>query len=163
MLLCQSVRLVLAIAMSSSAIASAVCGLLTPAQARSLILQAAPSSHPNVTLTIAQSEAGEMGEMGEASLAQALILIQQGMSQVNTGELESAVQYFDQALGVSREMGDPYLEGLSLIARGRALLGLEQSEPGLESVQQGLAIAQELGDSQLEALAQGILNEAEAP
>lgn len=157
MFLCQPVRLVLAIAISSSAIASLSCGLLTPAQARTLNLQPSTSSNPDfpdLTDALAQSEEAEAG------LARALILIQQGMSQVNTGELESAVQYFDQALGVSREMGDPYLEGISLIARGRALLGLGQSELGLESVQQGLAIAQDLGDSQLESLAQSILNEA---
>jgi|GEM_PF-5864730 len=153
MLLRPSVRSVVTIALFSGAISSAGFGGATSAQAHTQNLLIQPSFNADVIHPQGKQEA--------ESLAQTLSFIQQGMAQVNAGELETAIQHFNQAIGLSREINEPYWEGISLLARGQALLDLGQSALGLESVQQGLAIAQEIGDPQMEAIAQEILSAAQ--
>ena len=97
----------------------------------------------------------------EAGFPEAFELIQQGMQYIGSGELQPAVDSLNEALTISRDIGDRQLESIALIARGKALSELGESDSAHTSLQDGLAIAQDLGDSELEALAESVLAELE--
>ena len=97
----------------------------------------------------------------DAGFPEAFELIQQGMQYIGSGELQPAVDALNDALTISRDIGDRQLESIALIARGKALFDLGEADSAHTSLQDGLAIAQELGDAELEALAESVLAELE--
>ncbi len=97
----------------------------------------------------------------EDDFQDAFALIQEGIGLISNGELQDAVNAFNESLTISREIGDRQLEGIALVARGKALFELGEADSARTSLQDGLAIAQSLGDPELEALAEGVLAELE--
>ena len=62
------------------------------------------------------------------------------------GDARRAIGYQEQALAISREIGDRHGEGLSLSNLGTTYSDLGQVEQAIEHYEQALAIARETGD-----------------
>lgn len=67
-------------------------------------------------------------------------LSQQGMQQINTRQFPAALQSFEQALTISREINSPILEAVSLSNIGEVYRSQGQARQGLEKHQQALKI-----------------------
>jgi len=79
-------------------------------------------------------------------------LFQQGIQQFQVSQFREALQSWEQALQIYREIGDRQGEAASLGNLGIAYRSLGQYEKAIEYHQQSLAIAKEIGDRQGEAL-----------
>ncbi|NJR63588.1 MAG: CHAT domain-containing protein [Cyanobacteria bacterium CRU_2_1] len=90
------------------------------------------------TPAIAQTEDDQQAEADR--------LLQQGVQQLQTAQFPAALQSFEQALALYREMGDRAGEGVSLNGIGFVYDSLGQYPQALEYYQQALTIAQEIGD-----------------
>ena len=95
--------------------------------------------------------------------AEADRLLQQGIQQYQTSQVQAAIQSFQQALTTYREIKDRRGEGAALVGLGTAYSAQGDSTQGIEYLQQGLAIARELNHRQLEELAQEILSIVQRP
>jgi tetratricopeptide (TPR) repeat protein len=69
-----------------------------------------------------------------------------GIARRNLGQVERAIEYHQQALAVSREIGDRRGEGTDLGNLGIAYHSLGQVERAIEYYQQALAVSREIGD-----------------
>ena len=75
----------------------------------------------------------------------------------NLGQVEKALEYYEQALVISREIYDMRNEGVWIENLGIAYSDLGQVEKALEYYEQALMIAKEIGDRQGEGAALGTL------
>lgn len=78
--------------------------------------------------------------------AEADRLLQQGLEQHQTSQFQAALQSWQQALEIYREIGDRAREGIALSIIGMVYIHLEQTPQALEFLQQALSIDQEVGD-----------------
>src|SRR5688500_3397446 len=76
-------------------------------------------------------------------------LLEQGAKQLNEDN-EAALQSFQQALTIYREIKDRLREGKALQGVGSAYAYLDNHEKGIEFYQQSLVIAREIKDRELE-------------
>ena len=89
-----------------------------------------------------------------SSQTRRLCLNQMGNSYSNLGNIEKAIEYFQQALQFTRETGDRNGEGAALGNLGNAYYSLGQYERAIDFHQQRLTIAREISDSPEERLRQ---------
>ena len=80
-----------------------------------------------------------------------------GDSYWGLGQTERAVEHYQQALAITREIGDRRSEGYWLGCLGSSYSTLGQTERAVEHLQQALAIAREIGDRHDEGLCLGSL------
>ncbi|MGB2727756.1 MAG: tetratricopeptide repeat protein [Halobacteriota archaeon] len=69
-----------------------------------------------------------------------------GLAYSNLGEVERAIEYYEQALAIHREIGDRRGEGADLGNFGTAYYAQGQVERAIDYYEQALAIAKEIGD-----------------
>jgi CHAT domain-containing protein len=108
---------------------------------------------PGVAQVVAQTR--------EQQKAEGDRLLLQGLQQYQARQFESALQSWEQALSIYREIQDRHGEGRSLLFSAGAYAGLGNGTRVLELSQQALAIAKELKDSDLEKFALQILESAQ--
>jgi CHAT domain-containing protein/Flp pilus assembly protein TadD len=96
----------------------------------------------------------------DARKAEAKRLNQQGIQQFQTGQFEAALQSWQQALTICREIKDHPGEGKVLGNLGLAYLSLKDYVKAIEYYQQFLAIAQEIKDREGEGAVLGNLGVA---
>lgn len=70
-----------------------------------------------------------------------------GIAYRNLGQYQQAIEFFEQSLGVAREVGDRVLEGNSLGNLGNTYADLGQYQQALEFHEQHLALVQDVGAS----------------
>ncbi|MFB2877873.1 tetratricopeptide repeat protein, partial [Floridanema aerugineum] len=90
--------------------------------------------------------------------AEASRLLQQGNQQFKTSKFQEALQSFQQALAIYREIGDRNGEARALGTVGLAYYALGDYQKALDSLQQSLVIARELKDPKLEQSVQQVLS-----
>ncbi len=88
-------------------------------------------------------------------------LLQQGIQQTQNGQYQTAIQSFEQALIIYRQVKHQPGEGAALIGLGTANLGLGNSPKAVELLQQALALAQKLNNPEIEKLARQFLEVAQ--
>ncbi|MCZ8046817.1 MAG: CHAT domain-containing protein [Microcystis sp. LE19-41.2A] len=93
----------------------------------------------------------------DARKAEADQLLQQGIQQYQTSQFREALQSWEKALQIYREIGDRQGEANSLGSLGIAYGSLGQYQKAIEYHQQYLTIAREIGDRQGEANSLGSL------
>ena len=74
------------------------------------------------------------------------IVRQPGVAYADLGQVERAIDSYEQALAIAREIGDRRGEGADLGNLGNAYADLGQVERAIDSYEQALAIAREIGD-----------------
>jgi CHAT domain-containing protein/Flp pilus assembly protein TadD len=89
--------------------------------------------------------------------AEADRLLQQGIQQFQTSQFEAAMQSWQQALQIYRELKDRQSEGAALGNLGLAYYSLNNYEKAIDYEQQLLLIAREINDRQSEEAALGNL------
>ena len=72
------------------------------------------------------------------------------LAYADLGETRKAIEYYEQALTISREIGDRRGEGADLGNLGLAYADLGETRKAIEYYEQALAIAREIGDKQNE-------------
>ena len=75
-----------------------------------------------------------------------------GNAYSDLGQVERAIEYYEQALAIAREIGDRRGEGADLGNLGTAYLTLGQVERAIEYYEQALVIAREIGDRRNEGI-----------
>jgi tetratricopeptide (TPR) repeat protein len=80
-----------------------------------------------------------------------------GLAYYELGESRRAIEFYEQALGIYREIGDRQGEGSTLGNLGLTYVALSEQRRAIESFEQHLAIANEVGDRRGEANALGNL------
>ncbi|MBL1177172.1 tetratricopeptide repeat protein [Pantanalinema sp. GBBB05] len=88
-------------------------------------------------------------------------LLQQGTQQIQTNQLQVAIQSLKQARTLYRQLKHRPGEGAALIGLGETNLRLGNIAKALELSQQAIAIAKELNNSEIEKLAQQVLDAAQ--
>jgi len=83
--------------------------------------------------------------------AEADRLLEQGIQQYKTSQFQAALQSYQQALAIYKEIGDRLGEAYSLGNLGNAYDSLGQYQQAIEFHQQSLAIEREIGDRSGEA------------
>ena len=73
------------------------------------------------------------------------------MAYIDLGEVERAIEYHEQALQISREIGDRRGEGADLGNLGNAYSALGEVERAIATFEQALEIDREIGDRRGEA------------
>ena len=73
-----------------------------------------------------------------------------GIAYSDLGEPKKAIEYYEQALKISREIGDRRGEGNDLGNLGIAYSDLGEPRKAIEYYEQALKIAKEIGDRQNE-------------
>jgi tetratricopeptide (TPR) repeat protein len=68
------------------------------------------------------------------------------------GDAHKAIEYYEQALAIAREIGDRRSEGSGLGMLGNAYAALGDARKAIEYYEQALAIAREIGDKQSESI-----------
>ena len=84
-------------------------------------------------------------------------LNQLGLAYSHLGQLEKAIDHYQQALAISMEIGDLRGEGNDLCNLGSAYSDLGQVEKAIEHYQQALTIFREIGDRKSEGVILGNL------
>jgi len=97
------------------------------------------------------------GESVAARQAEADRLLQQGIEQFNVSQFREALQSWEQALAIYREIGDRGGEGGALGNLGVAYDSLGQYPQAIDYYEQRLAIAREIGNLRGEGIALGNL------
>ncbi|ERT04965.1 TPR repeat family protein [Lyngbya aestuarii BL J] len=97
------------------------------------------------------AESPVLAQSQDQRKAQADQLLEQGIQQYKTSQFQEALQSFQQALEIYREIGDRNGEGRSLGSLGNAYRRLGQYQEAIEFYQQWLTIAREIGDRNGEA------------
>jgi CHAT domain-containing protein/Tfp pilus assembly protein PilF len=87
-------------------------------------------------------------------------LLQQGIQQFNVSQFREALQSWEQALDIYREIGDRAGEGGALVNLGSAYYSLGDYQQAIDFYEQRLAIAREIGDRAGEGKALGGLGNA---
>jgi CHAT domain-containing protein/Flp pilus assembly protein TadD len=87
-------------------------------------------------------------------------LLEQGHQQFNTSQFQAALQSYQQALAIYKEIEDRKGEANSLRNLGNAYQSLGQYRQAIEFYQQSLVIAREIGDRSGEAASLGNLGNA---
>nr|WP_089126292.1 CHAT domain-containing tetratricopeptide repeat protein [Tolypothrix sp. NIES-4075] len=113
---------------------------------------------PNLSMVFTASQV--LAQTVNQRKAEADRLLQQGIQQVQTSQFTAALQSWQQALQIYREIKDRQGEGQSLGNLGIAYLNLEDYPKAIEYQQQSLAIAREIKDRQGEDAALGNLGNA---
>jgi Flp pilus assembly protein TadD len=70
-------------------------------------------------------------------------LAELGTQQLNTNQFQAALESFQQALPIYREIKSPLGEAKALVGLGAAYMGLKDISRATSFLQQALAIAQE--------------------
>jgi tetratricopeptide (TPR) repeat protein len=99
---------------------------------------------PNFPLSFAAPPA--LAQTSANRKAQADRLLEQGIQQYKISQFQAALQSFQQALAIYREIGNRQGEANSLRSLGNAYYALGQYQKAIEFHQQSLAIAREIGD-----------------
>lgn len=76
-----------------------------------------------------------------------------GIAHRNLGDARKAIEYYDQALAIDREIGDQRGEGADLGNLGLAYADLGEPVKAIDYFEQTLKIAREIGDRSSEAIA----------
>ncbi|MHC5729836.1 MAG: tetratricopeptide repeat protein, partial [Nostoc sp.] len=76
-----------------------------------------------------------------------------GNAYYSLGQYQRAIEFYQQSLEISREIGDRNGEGNSLIGLGNAYKSLGEYQRAIEFHQQSLEISREIGDIRGEAIA----------
>jgi CHAT domain-containing protein/uncharacterized protein HemY len=87
-------------------------------------------------------------------------LLQQGIQQYRVSQFREALQSWEQALDIYREIGDRAGEGRALNNLGEVYRNLGDYQQAIDLYEQGLAIAREIGDRAGEGRALGNLGSA---
>jgi tetratricopeptide (TPR) repeat protein len=87
-----------------------------------------------------------VGEEAEIQQARADLLGKLGILHYSLGEVQRAIEYYQQALEIAREIGDRRGEGADLGNLGNAYSDLGEVQRAIEYYQQALEIAREIGD-----------------
>jgi len=113
-----------------------------------------PSAHAKIPppQVLAQNPAGRIAEADR--------LFKQGVEQLQTSQFQAALQSWQQALIIYREIKDRQGEGRALGTLGIAYILLGDYTKAIEYQQQSLVIAREIKDRQSEGQALGILGGA---
>ena len=83
-----------------------------------------------------------------------------GLAYRNLGQVEKAIEYHEQALVISREIGDRRGEGAGFCSLGLAYSALSQVEKAIGYYEQALVIAREINDRRGEGAVLGNLGNA---
>ncbi|KST63861.1 CHAT domain-containing tetratricopeptide repeat protein [Mastigocoleus testarum] len=102
-----------------------------------------------------------LAQTTEAREAEADRLFNQGIQQVGANQLEAALQSFQKALIIYREIKNPKGEGWALASLGLIYFELQDYPKAIDNYQQSLAIAREIKNSKLEAIVQPMLAKAQ--
>jgi CHAT domain-containing protein len=123
-----------------------------------LLTSAATPFAPNFPATFPTTQA--LAQTPDARKAEADRLLQQGREQFQTSQFEAALQSWQQALSLYREIKDRLGEGKSLGNLGIAYQALGDYAKAIEYQQQRLAIAREIKDRLGEGQSLGNLGSA---
>ena len=72
-----------------------------------------------------------------------------GLSHHRLGEVQKAIEYYEQALVIAREIGDRQGEGDALGSLGLAYASLGELQKATSLLQQAKAIGEQIGDPQI--------------
>ena len=102
-----------------------------------------------------------LAQTTEARKAEADRLFNQGIQQIEANQLESALQSFQKALTIYRDVKNAKGEGWSLASLGFIYFESQDYPKAIDYYQQSLAIAREIKNSELEAIVQPMLAKAQ--
>ncbi|MEG4059238.1 MULTISPECIES: tetratricopeptide repeat protein [unclassified Microcoleus] len=108
-------------------------------------------------LTTPDSLFPAIAQTTDAREAEADRLLQQGIQQLQTGQLRAALNSWQQALQIYRALKNRRGEGNALVNVGVAYLNLGDSAKAIEYSQQYLGLAREIKNRQVEGMALGNL------
>ena len=91
-----------------------------------------------------------VGREPEIRLARADLLSKLGILHYSLGEARRAIEYYEQALAIAREIGDRRGEGAHLGNLGLAYAALGEVRRAIEYHEQALSVAREIGDRRME-------------
>ncbi|MEP0858847.1 CHAT domain-containing tetratricopeptide repeat protein [Trichocoleus sp. DQ-U1] len=120
-----------------------------------LLTTAATPFAPNFPAPFLTTQA--LAQTPDARKAEADRLLQQGIEQAQSGQVEAALQSWQQALSLYREIQDPFGEANTLNNLGIAYYSLGDYAKAIEYYQQSLAIAKGIKDRSSEGNALGNL------
>ncbi len=92
--------------------------------------------------------------------AQAEQFLKQGIENLKSRQLQTAVQYWQQALKIYQEIGDRQGEGECLSLLGFAYNAVGQNEKAVEFLQQSLVISREISNRRMEVNSLNLLGDA---
>ena len=101
-----------------------------------------------------------MAQSAEECKVEADRLLEQGIEQANVSQFREALQSWEQALAIYREIGDRQGEGSALGSLGIAYSSLGQYERAIDFFEQRLAIAREIGNREWEGISLDSLGNA---
>ncbi|MEG4519134.1 tetratricopeptide repeat protein, partial [Microcoleus sp. AT9b-C3] len=113
---------------------------------------------PNSQFKIINSQA--LAQTQAERKAEADRLLDQGIEQYQISQFQAALQSWQQALIIYREIKDRQSEGKALGNLGNAYFALGDYAKAIEYLQQDLAIAREIKDRQSEGISLGNLGNA---
>ena len=116
---------------------------------------------PAVNLPVLFQVSQVFAQTPAARRAEADRLFQQGIEQDNNSQFAAALQSWQQALIIYREIKNRYGEVLALGFQGEAYLKLGDKANAIASFKQALAIAKEINNQELEKIAQEALQFAQ--
>ncbi|GAB4202549.1 MAG: hypothetical protein Fur006_56170 [Coleofasciculaceae cyanobacterium] len=102
-----------------------------------------------------------LAQTPDARKAEANRLLNQGIEQFQTSQIEAALQSFQQALVIYREIKDRQGEARALGSLGATYLSLNDLAHAIKYIEQSLTIAKEINNRQLEETAQKLLSFAQ--
>ncbi|MBF2083070.1 CHAT domain-containing protein [Thermoleptolyngbya sp. C42_A2020_037] len=123
----------------------------------------APGIVPALRPAVAQSRPVSPAALAQSAAdrkAEADRLLQQGIQQAQSGQFRAALQSWEQALAIYREIDDRGGEGRALGNLGIAYLSLGDYRRAIEFYEQALEIAREIGDRGGEGRSLGNLGNA---
>jgi CHAT domain-containing protein/Flp pilus assembly protein TadD len=121
-----------------------------------LALVIATASTPiSFSLSAAPGELRVLAQTSEGRQAEADRLFNQGIEQFQTSQFEAALQSWQQALSIYREIKDRQGESAALVNLGAAYNSLGDYKKAIDYYQQSLAIAREIQDRKSEGAALG--------
>ncbi|MCL1467825.1 CHAT domain-containing protein [Argonema galeatum] len=100
-----------------------------------------------------------LAQTPDAREAEADRLLQQGIEQAKTSQFEAALQSWQQALAIYKEIGNQRGEARALLLMGGAYAVLRDLPHAIEFLEQGVTIAHSINDPQLEKLGQQALSQ----
>ncbi|NEQ75465.1 MAG: CHAT domain-containing protein [Okeania sp. SIO2C9] len=113
-----------------------------------------------ITSTAKSASATEvLAQTSTKQKAQADQLLKQGIENLKSRQLKTAVQYWQQALKIYQEIGDRQGEGESLSLLGFAYNAVGQNEKAVEFLQQSLVISLEIGNRRMEVNSLNLLGD----
>ena len=125
----------------------------------SLLVVLSASFVPRLPMVLMTS--GVLAQTVDARKAEADRLLEQGFEQVQANQLQAALQSFQKALFIYRNIKNRKGEGGTLLGLGLLYKNLQDYPKAIDYYQQSLAIAQEIKDSELEAIVQKQLSDVQ--